>query len=397
MDSPGSASLHLRSSSGFPTTSMYPASTVSASQHSPTSQSPHALPHVSPASFLHPLAEHPLQQHLYSATNRFGVFDGSPCAEQGFPSPFAMPSQVLSPQYSVRSPAYPAMAGYADNGQQDVSRLNPLSAYAAPGFDNYYTFDGRSISGTGQTSSTDAVFGTADRILKADTLENGIPRHAIPWTSPFGSDARGMYLQAGYGHPMLYASPLDPMFAHNSYRHMAYDGLKAEMVDPYGLAVSAIGPRYSPPDMMYSMDKKLSKKKDSSPIPKPSNVSDSPPVPNKASRYFSERGIFVYQPPASDMNSPFTSLTVADRYLMCQKVLCQRLADIDLPPKVTYVYNPLEYAFKTHYKFVKKYYNAPKRILFLGMNPGPFGMSQNGVSVFISTVSCSCGCYVLVT
>jgi single-strand selective monofunctional uracil DNA glycosylase len=72
-------------------------------------------------------------------------------------------------------------------------------------------------------------------------------------------------------------------------------------------------------------------------------------------------------------------ISIAVRYIMCQKMLCQRLADVDLPPKVTYVYNPLEYAFETHYKFVKKYYNTHKRVLFLGMNPGPFGMSQNGV------------------
>lgn len=46
---------------------------------------------------------------------------------------------------------------------------------------------------------------------------------------------------------------------------------------------------------------------------------------------------------------------------------------------VSHVYNPLDYAAETHTQFVSRYGNGPKKILFLGMNPGPFGMGQNGV------------------
>lgn len=46
---------------------------------------------------------------------------------------------------------------------------------------------------------------------------------------------------------------------------------------------------------------------------------------------------------------------------------------------IYYVYQPLIYASEPHELFVRKYCNAPKKILFLGINPGPFGMSQTGV------------------
>ena len=48
-------------------------------------------------------------------------------------------------------------------------------------------------------------------------------------------------------------------------------------------------------------------------------------------------------------------------------------------PPVAYVYNPLDYAWEPHAKYLRKYGSAPKRVVFLGMNPGPFGMAQTGV------------------
>lgn len=48
-------------------------------------------------------------------------------------------------------------------------------------------------------------------------------------------------------------------------------------------------------------------------------------------------------------------------------------------PPVTHVYNPLDYAWPAHELYLKKYGANRKRIVFLGMNPGPFGMVQTGV------------------
>jgi single-strand selective monofunctional uracil DNA glycosylase len=46
---------------------------------------------------------------------------------------------------------------------------------------------------------------------------------------------------------------------------------------------------------------------------------------------------------------------------------------------VTHVYNPLDYAWAAHEAYLRSYASAPKRVLFLGMNPGPFGMVQTGI------------------
>lgn len=46
---------------------------------------------------------------------------------------------------------------------------------------------------------------------------------------------------------------------------------------------------------------------------------------------------------------------------------------------VDYVYNPLRYAWKGHQGYVEKSVSGPKRVVFLGMNPGPWGMAQTGV------------------
>ena len=48
-------------------------------------------------------------------------------------------------------------------------------------------------------------------------------------------------------------------------------------------------------------------------------------------------------------------------------------------PPATHVYNPLVYAGAVHSEYLRRFARAPKRALFLGMNPGPWGMGQTGV------------------
>ncbi len=48
-------------------------------------------------------------------------------------------------------------------------------------------------------------------------------------------------------------------------------------------------------------------------------------------------------------------------------------------PPVSHVYNPLTYAWVAHEAYLRGFGAAPKRVVFLGMNPGPFGMAQTGV------------------
>jgi len=46
---------------------------------------------------------------------------------------------------------------------------------------------------------------------------------------------------------------------------------------------------------------------------------------------------------------------------------------------VSHVYNPLLYAPDAHEMYLQRFGAAPKEVIFLGMNPGPFGMAQTGV------------------
>ncbi|MEO5916891.1 MAG: uracil-DNA glycosylase family protein [Luteolibacter sp.] len=61
----------------------------------------------------------------------------------------------------------------------------------------------------------------------------------------------------------------------------------------------------------------------------------------------------------------------------------QRLADelrgLEFSPPVACVYRTLDYTWKAHEEYLKRYGKGKKRIVFLGMNPGPFGMAQTGV------------------
>ena len=74
-----------------------------------------------------------------------------------------------------------------------------------------------------------------------------------------------------------------------------------------------------------------------------------------------------------------TLVDITEELLSLERDLAVELGKIKFPLPIEYVYSPLEYAFDTHAMYVKKYCTNIKRILFLGMNPGPWGMSQTGV------------------
>jgi single-strand selective monofunctional uracil DNA glycosylase len=61
------------------------------------------------------------------------------------------------------------------------------------------------------------------------------------------------------------------------------------------------------------------------------------------------------------------------------KKLSVAVEKLKFRPPVAYVGNPLDYAWSAHEQYLQKYGGGKKRIVFLGMNPGPFGMAQTGV------------------
>jgi len=61
------------------------------------------------------------------------------------------------------------------------------------------------------------------------------------------------------------------------------------------------------------------------------------------------------------------------------QTLIKDLEGFEFSDPVAVTYNPLTYAWDNHCQYLEKYGSGKKKVLFLGMNPGPWGMSQTGV------------------
>jgi single-strand selective monofunctional uracil DNA glycosylase len=70
---------------------------------------------------------------------------------------------------------------------------------------------------------------------------------------------------------------------------------------------------------------------------------------------------------------------IAEAIRVSTRRLARRVARLRFAPPVAYVYNPLVYARTPHEVYLRRYCASRKRVIFLGMNPGPFGMAQTGV------------------
>lgn len=67
------------------------------------------------------------------------------------------------------------------------------------------------------------------------------------------------------------------------------------------------------------------------------------------------------------------------RLITAARRLNRDVASIDFDPPVTHVYNPLRYAWDAHRQYLRSAPADGTDVLFLGMNPGPWGMAQTGV------------------
>ena len=59
--------------------------------------------------------------------------------------------------------------------------------------------------------------------------------------------------------------------------------------------------------------------------------------------------------------------------------LAASLRELEFSPPVAYVYRTLDYTWQAHCQYLERFGKGKKRVVFLGMNPGPFGMAQTGV------------------
>lgn len=109
--------------------------------------------------------------------------------------------------------------------------------------------------------------------------------------------------------------------------------------------------------------------------PKPDNSNKRPRMSSEnenleeSSKYFSTT--------SSDATQP---INIAEKIIELQKKLTENLKTLNLlSDQIHYIYNPLEYASEPNENFTRKYCTTLKKILFLGINPGPNGMCQTGV------------------
>jgi len=61
------------------------------------------------------------------------------------------------------------------------------------------------------------------------------------------------------------------------------------------------------------------------------------------------------------------------------ETLAADLDGLSFSPPVAHVYNPLVYAREPHAAYLARFGSPAKEALFVGMNPGPWGMAQTGV------------------
>ena len=72
-------------------------------------------------------------------------------------------------------------------------------------------------------------------------------------------------------------------------------------------------------------------------------------------------------------------MNTAKKLTAASENLAAKCASLRFSPPITHTYHPLLYARDSHRLYLQKFGNSPKRVLFVGMNPGPWGMAQTGV------------------
>lgn len=75
----------------------------------------------------------------------------------------------------------------------------------------------------------------------------------------------------------------------------------------------------------------------------------------------------------------YTKKSKSTALLAAAENLKDQVNSLSFSSPVEWVYNPLDYAWGPHKAYLEKFGNNRKKGLFLGMNPGPWGMAQTGV------------------
>lgn len=195
-------------------------------------------------------------------------------------------------------------------------------------------------------------------------------------TSPFGGGSSGMRPGGGLDsmmssqlppHPSsLYNSPYQsrpqlPQLSYNDPTSAAHPGYYF----PHSMRSAAMNPYHPhhPQQDHYGMQTDMW----GNIMPDPYGIPRSPPKP-------------IMSPIM--MRALQFGKNLQEQFLHIELELCQQLRTLSFGPPVAHIYSPLEYALDPHKDYLNKFCSGKKDVLFLGMNPGPYGMVQTGVSTY---------------
>jgi single-strand selective monofunctional uracil DNA glycosylase len=71
--------------------------------------------------------------------------------------------------------------------------------------------------------------------------------------------------------------------------------------------------------------------------------------------------------------------SISQQVIAAAQKLSHAVDKLSFAEPITHVYNPLDYAWAGHKSYLEQHASSTKKAIFLGMNPGPFGMAQIGV------------------
>ena len=71
--------------------------------------------------------------------------------------------------------------------------------------------------------------------------------------------------------------------------------------------------------------------------------------------------------------------TIAQALIDAARELSASVEKLSFAAPVSHRYNPLAYAWAAHELYLRRYGASRKKVVFIGMNPGPFGMVQCGL------------------
>jgi len=72
-------------------------------------------------------------------------------------------------------------------------------------------------------------------------------------------------------------------------------------------------------------------------------------------------------------------MSYANQLKTAAQELNHGVKNLNFSPPVAVVYNPLDYAWASYSLYLETFGNSKKEVVFLGMNPGPWGMAQTGI------------------